>query len=136
MLARTKRIGKSLLDRSYPLARTFHYLHGGYYRLAFALSGRKDRSLLLVLKLERIEVAAPAALADFLGLKDFKLKRANIARDKTYAEPYQEFIDRITLPVSYLDRMYGARYAQTFYSSAELLPFRARWQRSPSAEKR
>ena len=89
-----------------------------------------ERAHVLVLKLEHLERCAREAFRRFLGLENFSLTAANVARAKPVGPLYQQFTASIILPPEYLDRMYTSRYAQHFYSAAELASFRARWQRA------
>jgi LPS sulfotransferase NodH len=89
-----------------------------------------EHTQVLVLKLEHLEHCAQDAFRRLLGLKNFRLMSANVARVKSVGPIYQQFISSIVLPDEYLDRMYSSRYAQHFYSKAELESFRSRWQRA------
>ena len=82
---------------------------------------------LLVIRLESFDDAISQAFAEFLGLKDFKLKRVNIAEDKKYNDVYRRIVDNIVLPEEYLDMMYNSNYAKLFYSPQEIEGFRKRW---------
>jgi hypothetical protein len=82
---------------------------------------------LLVIRLENLMQDGEAAIGEFLGLDDFELVATNIGRDKRYADLYAEFERRVTLPPSYLDRMYGSRFARHFYSSVEIEAFAQQW---------
>ena len=82
---------------------------------------------LLVLRLENLMEDGETAIREFLDLDDFALVPANIALDKRYADLYSEFERSVTLPPSYLERMYESRFARHFYSTAEIEAFEQRW---------
>ena len=88
-----------------------------------------DTADVLLLKLEMLNQAAPAAVRDFLGLSAFELVESNTAEDKSYADLYKVFRRELRLPDAYLDRVYGSRFAHHFYSPAELAAFRGKWNK-------
>ena len=85
---------------------------------------------LLVIRLENLMEYGQTAIGEFLGLDQFELVTANIARDKRYANLYSEFERSVTLPVSYLERMYESRFARHFYRAAEIEAFEQRWTKA------
>ena len=91
-----------------------------------------DTADVLLLKLEMLNQAAPAAVRDFLGLSAFELVESNTAEDKSYADLYKAFRRELRLPDAYLDRVYGSRFAHHFYSPAELDAFRRKWSSLPA----
>ena len=88
---------------------------------------RDRRADVLVIRLEDLANCAGEAMNAFLRLDDFKLINANVGREKDYGPIYEQFKKSVRLPKSYLDEMYGSRYAQHFYTDAEISAFRARW---------
>jgi hypothetical protein len=82
---------------------------------------------LLVLKCEIDDETKSRAIADFLGLEELELVRSNVAENKSYADTYQQFKERIKIPEPLLSRMYESKYAQHFYSPEEIVRFRKRW---------
>lgn len=82
---------------------------------------------LLLLKLEQMDECAGIAFAEFLGLDNFALVKTNVAEEKEYAAAYDEFKQRIALSPAYLQRMYGSRFVQHFYSDAEIDALCAKW---------
>ena len=88
---------------------------------------RSDTADVLLLRLESLNEAAPAAVRDFLGLSAFELVESNTAEDKSYAGLYKAFRRQLRLPAAYLDRVYGSRMARHFYSPDELAAFRRKW---------
>jgi hypothetical protein len=93
-----------------------------------------DTADVLLLKLELLNQAAPAAVGDFLGLPAFELVESNTAEDKSYADLYKAFRREMSLPDAYLDRVYNTRFARHFYSPAELAAFRRKWSAAAQAK--
>ncbi|MDH3717650.1 MAG: putative capsular polysaccharide synthesis family protein, partial [Planctomycetota bacterium] len=83
---------------------------------------------LLVLKCELSDALKEQAISRFLGIDDFTITRSNVTARKATARTYEEFTKAIQLPDSYIDTMYGSKYAQHFYGEQELAQFRHRWQ--------
>ena len=50
-----------------------------------------------------------------------------MSANKAYARAYEEFTSRIRFDESFLETMYGSRFARHFYSDAERDAFRSRW---------
>ena len=82
---------------------------------------------LLVLRVELDDRTKAQAIADFIGLNKFEIVRSNVASEKSYASPYEEFKQRIKIPLALLDQMYDSKYARHFFSSEERDNFRERW---------
>jgi hypothetical protein len=91
-----------------------------------------ERARVLLLRLENLSACAAPAFHRFLGVEDFRLAKTNVAREKDYAPAYARFVEGAELPVEYLDRMYGSRYARHFYSREDLARFRSRWESAPA----
>jgi hypothetical protein len=81
----------------------------------------------LLLRLESLNQCAPAAMREFMGLDAFELVESNTAEDKSYADLYKAFRRELALPESYLDRVYGTRFANHFYRADERDAFRRKW---------
>lgn len=82
---------------------------------------------MLLLRQESLE-GAPEALADFLGLPaPVEIDRKNEGAEKEYSALYRSVLDRVRFPEATLDLAYGSRFAQHFYTPAQLESFRARW---------
>lgn len=87
-----------------------------------------DAATVLLLRLEDLQQAAPRALEEWLGLEGFATVESNVGRTKYYSDAYRAFFEGARLPGSYLDRMYGSKYARHFYTDEEIQAFRATWQ--------
>jgi hypothetical protein len=83
---------------------------------------------LLVLKCELSDSIKERAISRFLGIDDFTITRSNVTARKASAQTYKQFQKAVQLPDSYIDAMYGSKYAQHFYGERELATFRRRWQ--------
>jgi hypothetical protein len=89
---------------------------------------REGRMHLLIIKTEIPDLFKAAAIAKFLDLVNFELKRSNIGSQKYYADAYQKFKNEICLPQSYIDQMLTSKYTQHFYSHSELDEIRRKWR--------
>jgi hypothetical protein len=93
----------------------------GYLRV------NKDNVDLLILKLETSDIVKEKAIADFLGLKEFKLVMTNVGEDKNYRDMYKEFKQNIKLPLSYVEKMCSSKYFNHFYKEEEIRKVYSRW---------
>ncbi len=75
---------------------------------------------LLILKLETSDGVKEKAIADFLGLKEFKLVRTNVGKNKNYRDIYKEFKQNLKLPLSYVEKMCSSKYFNHFYKEEEI----------------
>ena len=82
---------------------------------------------LLVLKCELDDAIKEAAVADFLGLASFRIKRTNLSARKNYADTYRRFTESVRLPEAYLQAMLSAPYTRHFYSTEEIEQLHAYW---------
>ena len=81
----------------------------------------------LILRLENLNKCSQDAFKKFLNIDGFTLKKENIASEKPYHAIYREFLNSVTLPESYLEKMYISKYTQHFYSQEEIKGFRKKW---------
>ena len=88
-------------------------------------SGNKADAILI--RLEDFNSTTSTALAKFLGIQGIDLLCQNMTTIKPYGHVYKKIISNIKLDNSYLDEMYGSRYAKHFYTSEEIAGFRRRW---------
>ena len=88
---------------------------------------RTDRADVLLMRLEDLDRIFPQAIHEFAGLRVNDIKSANISSQKPYSSTYGAFKKRIELPIAYVERSYGSRFARHFYSPTELADFSARW---------
>jgi len=93
----------------------------GYLRI------NKDNVDLLILKLETSDSVKEKAIAEFLGLKEFKLVRTNVGEDKNYRDTYKEFKQNLKLPLSYVEEMCSSKYFNHFYTEEEIRKVYSRW---------
>ncbi len=89
---------------------------------------QEDSVDVLLLKLENLEQVFNEAVKDFLKLdQDITLIRGNISKDKNYYSCYREFLNKINLPKSYIDKMYDSSYSRHFYTQEEIDSFKEKW---------
>jgi hypothetical protein len=85
----------------------------------------------LLLKLETLSNGGVEAIKQFLNLKDFRLVSSNVGEEKDYASLYDAFKKTLVLPDAYIAKMYESKYAQHFYSKAELEHLGRKWTGKP-----
>lgn len=56
------------------------------------------------------------AVKRLLNLDDFRIRSANVSTQKPYAGTYRKFLQNFIAPDWYLEKMYGSRLFQHFYS--------------------
>lgn len=88
-----------------------------------------NRAGVLLIKMEMIGQCIQDAFKEFLGIENTTLPRVNVSSDKPYAKIYQDFTQSLVIPAFYLDRMYGSKYTQHFYSAEEICRFRSKWSK-------
>ncbi|MFX0095809.1 MAG: putative capsular polysaccharide synthesis family protein [Candidatus Hodarchaeota archaeon] len=82
---------------------------------------------LLLLKLEQLNDCASVAFNEFLGIKGFTLRNANLTKEKDYFSIYKKFISAKILPESYVEKLYASKFSRHFYTEEELNIFRKKW---------
>lgn len=90
------------------------------------------RARVLLIRLEDLERCAPAAMRDFIGIPDFQLVAKNVGEQKGYQNIYSQFVRTACFPDEFIEMMRHNRYAQHFYSGAELDKESARWRCKPT----
>lgn len=88
---------------------------------------KKKNYRLLIIKLEVNDTTKIKALSEFLGIDHIKLHVTNIAKDKHYANIYQKFKNKITLPREYVDKMCNSKFTKHFYTDEEINQIRLKW---------
>jgi hypothetical protein len=81
----------------------------------------------LILKLETPDEVKERAIAEFVGLEDFRLQRSNVAQQKDYGDQYADFKQSIRFSPEFLRTMYDSKYTRHFYTGEEIEGFRSRW---------
>ena len=88
---------------------------------------------ILLIRLEDLSERGPEALQAFLDIPHVEILSANEGMAKETRDAYRAVLDRLTLPDSTLDKVYGSRLARHFYTDAEIKGFKARWRGSSVA---
>lgn len=88
---------------------------------------RTDRANVLLMRLEAFDRTLPQAIHGFAGRRIHNIRPANISPQKSYSSAYGALRKRFDLPIAYVKRTYGSRFARHFYSPAELADFSTRW---------
>jgi hypothetical protein len=91
------------------------------------------RKRVLVIRTEDLTKKLGKALSELYGLEEteWPVVEHRAKGHEKYAhgvgDVYARFLDWVTLPESYLDKMYKSQYAEHFWSKAALNRFRKRW---------
>jgi hypothetical protein len=96
----------------------------GYLRIT---EGNVD---LLILKLETDDAIKERCIAEFLGIDDFKLTRANVGSEKVYSNAYKEFTQSIIIPPEIMEKCYNSKFMRHFYTDEEIEHLKSRWLRN------
>jgi hypothetical protein len=91
------------------------------------------RARVLLIKLERLSQCCRQAFAEFLGIRDFSLKNANVGMEKPYRKFYKEVNDSVSVPPCDLEKIYSSRYVRHFYSDRDIAGFKQRWTQNAAA---
>ena len=86
-----------------------------------------DHVRLLLLRMEDLNRCAKPAFFNFMGIMNFNLQKGNVGEDKYYAQVYKEFLKHISIPDTYVNKLYNSQYCKHFYTPAELESFKHTW---------
>jgi len=84
-----------------------------------------DRYILI--QTDQVYKKLPDAFEALYGKRPPSIHRAKTAL-RPYGKLYQEFLDWVKFPSSYLDDMYGQKYVKHFYSVKQVEEMRKRWE--------
>jgi hypothetical protein len=82
---------------------------------------------LLLIKAESDDAVKEKAIADFLGLENFRLTRTNVGESKIYADDYQFVKDNLVFSAHEIDPMYRSKFVTHFYTPQEIATMKAHW---------
>jgi hypothetical protein len=85
------------------------------------------KARLLIIRLEDMSRVFEHAMHEFLSLPPFELTRTNVADKKWYAGLYNDFVNALRLPPSFVNEIHSSCYAEYFYTREELAASVARW---------
>jgi hypothetical protein len=94
---------------------------------------RSDRADLLLIAIEQLNRCYHDAFHAFLGVEVPDLVQTHITEKDPSRPMYAEFVRKVALPTEYLDRMYGSRFAEHFYTEEQIAGFRRKWGEAQSA---
>lgn len=94
-----------------------------------ALIFETGRFTIVVFRLENLTNWFQPAMCKLLGNGSYELLSRNQAFSKKYADVYDEFCKKVSLPKNFVDRVYASRYAKTFYCQSELEMFSQKWRK-------
>ena len=83
-----------------------------------------------VVRLEDFDHALKPAMEALLGVEGFEVRKSvNVGAEKEYAEAYRLFRRQVVLPDTYLETQYSSKFAEHFYSDAEIEALWQQWRR-------
>ncbi|MBL0712169.1 MAG: glycosyltransferase, partial [Desulfosarcina sp.] len=88
---------------------------------------RTNNADILALRIEQLSICAGEAFSEFLTIDNFPLATANTISEKPYYSLYKQFLSKFIIPEDQLNRFYNTRLAKHFYTSKEIVGFKARW---------
>lgn len=88
----------------------------------------KGNIKLLVLKLEKLNECVQV-IRQFTGAKNFELAKENSSNDYWYKPIYDNFKKNFIPNREYLNKLYGSKFMQYFYSDNEIEAFYKKWLR-------
>jgi len=92
---------------------------------------RQGNAELLLIRLEDLSAEGPRVIADFLGLeRPLALSPVNDRTSQVHGNEYRRIAASLQLDPAVLAEVYGRRFAQHFYSSAERRRMQDKWQAS------
>lgn len=102
------------------------YSHPFPHQQGYEIYKGKNNSRLLLIRLEDLNLVGKQAIKNFLNIRHFDFIQSNTGDKKEYASLYREF-KKLSLPVSFLERLYTSRYARHFYTDQEINGFYRKW---------
>jgi hypothetical protein len=88
---------------------------------------QKGQYSLLVLRYEDLPGVFPAAMAQFTGIKSWRLADRNRSKDKDYAVSYARFKSELKVSPDVIQYVYSSDFVRHFYTTGEIERFRERW---------
>lgn len=93
----------------------------GYSRYDF------DNASILIMRTELDDTSKEQAIAEFLDLPDFRLKKANVSAQKDFGDVYRQIKSHAILPADYINRMVDSQYMRHFFTEQEREQTRTKW---------
>lgn len=97
------------------------------YEKGYSILENKGHRLLL-LRLDLLKSNSAPAFGEFLGISNFSLNKSNTSEEQPYIDVYKKFLNEAKFPNEYLDRIYGSRLCEFFYSPKDLDHMRKKWE--------
>lgn len=85
-----------------------------------------DNIEIFIYQLEKMNDVWPL-LAEWLGAKEIKLVKSNMADEKWCKESYKQAAQDIVISKQYFDKCYNELYVKHFYSEDDIKIFKSRW---------
>ena len=82
---------------------------------------------ILILRIDLADSMKVTQIEKFLDIKGLTIRNKNVGNTKKYWAEYKEFIQKIKLPETYVDKMLNVSYTKHFFSPHEREMFRKKW---------
>jgi hypothetical protein len=92
-----------------------------------AITIEEGSTRLLVMRHDLADADKCRQIEGLLGTAGLHMRRDNLAARKPYSQVYRDFIARVQLPATYLERMLDSRYARHFYGDSERAKLSSYW---------
>lgn len=95
----------------------------------YTVINKNNKFNLLVLRAENLTTSLEPALREFWNdnKANIDIVTDNVTKTKHNGSLYQRFLDKISVPQDYIDRMYKTRFMTNFYTTDEIQGFIDRW---------
>ncbi len=110
--------GIDVFDEEFPIDQGWQVLREGGFQV-------------LILRQENLaKTIKSGVIQEFVGARDIDLTESfNRSNAKEYSKRYAEFKEEVRLPKDLLDSLLVSKYAEHFYSKAEIATFKRKWLR-------
>ncbi len=88
-----------------------------------------EQAEMLLIRSENLSNVFSNAISEFLGVENINLVSKNQAKEKKYYSLYRMFLNRVSLPDDYIEKMYSSKLVKHFYTEEEIRKFTSRWYR-------
>jgi hypothetical protein len=90
-------------------------------------SFEKDCLDILVIRFEDLTKIGPKVIGDFLGIKNFKMKKQNISEKKEVGAMISKSIKHLNFLDEFLNKIYNSDYCSKFYTPRHITEFKNKY---------
>lgn len=88
---------------------------------------RTDRYNILILRSDLEDSFKAKYVGEFLDVEGFDLVQSNITSKMKKGVTYKRFLDNVSLPTAFVDKMLKSKYTKHFFSDDEIAQLQHRW---------